>query len=482
MPDFQIRVLVLEDEIPLIKDMRDAFQTLQRDFSAHPKALVPDLKLALSLTQFRELMTNKHYHFTSLDLRVPSEPDGLLQSDTTSLATFEAIREDNRVTAAAVYTQFSVEHQESLRHSERLNMAYWRKSAADASPNIDPPILTVNQWAERVCEWITPYGPSQRHVLHQSTMLLPKPMAEVCTTLVNACAKEDIKHLSGSGAALAQGWRDANQKEGLQAICRLSELVKEWLWALLAARVCMGPSTGPMMQAQREAIQNVGRHGWADGDAIESQSLKETQLNDLIALLDEGGDQVNPRLKQHLGGCKRYNHQGDVPFVAALKTIRQTRNRLAHFNPNLDFSHEWAELALPFWRVLDVVAYFATFPMITEVHKQADGVYLTKLLDPVLASSKDRKLSGEWASANGQLLTRNDVYAVWPESVEKPMLLPLSPWVDRRKNSNGDWATYLYMGRTSQRKVRDLDAYSWRPETDQRSTGLRVEQLDGSTT
>lgn len=484
MSAYELRVLVLEDEVPVSALMRKHLEDLftsdrgrATKKGATPGWMRLNCGAATNLADFSNAIAGQHFHFASLDLRVPRSAGGPVLAETAGLQAYEAARNATPCLPASVYTQFTKDHLASLLVAGNLNVQYWQKAAADKNEQAEVPVLEPPQWAERVRHCLRPYGAAQRHVLESAVPYLPRMLAEPVDELKSACANWSKSHLGPSEFQHAERWRLDHAFDGLWTLCRLSEQCKEWLWNLLAARVCWGPADGVPMALLRKELSDLAQRGWGGKDSIDQQALKERQLNHFIVALGKGADASNPRLLSHLGGNEMEG--GDVPVVSAFKALRLLRNRIAHQNRGMDYTQEWEKVSLPFHRLLDLLAYFAAYPLLCDVQHLTDGFYNARMLDTLLSRSVDCKVKGLWDAEPGDRPASRQVYAVWPEKPDQPMLLSLSPWVDRRPGASGAvWDTFFYVGRSAQGKVRDLHSYTSEPTSDLRTDDRRSALLD----
>ena len=485
MSHHTIRILVLEDEVPAADEMKFQFGQVFEERQLRSKRLLEPMPgwmrfnwtHVTNVTDFHQRLTSECFSFSSIDLRVPEVEGGLVRPEAKGLLAFRHAQPKVPCLPAAIYTQFTPDHLNSLKQAGALHLAFWQKAAADGRPDADVPVLTPRQWAERTWEWLSPYGPAQRHVLERAVPWLPKALAETADQLKAACAQASDQHLSRRDSALAANWRSNFAREGLWQLCRLAEQCKEWLWSLLVARMCWGPVTNDSLAAQRDVLRHLAKDGWADKDSVERQDLKEAQINDFLAALELSEIGGNPLLISHLGGGLQDN-KGSRPIVTSFKALRLLRNRLAHQSTELDYSSEWDKVALHFYRVLDLVAYFAANPILCDVQHQTDGYYKAKLLDALLPRTIDCKVLSLWESQSGAQPLARQTYTLWPESPGQVHLLSLSPWVDRRPSASGGMDTYFFMGRSPQGKPRDLHSYTWESVADIREQSPRIDLLN----
>ena len=357
MSVYELRVLVLEDEVPVSVLMRKHLEDLfapDRGKVAKKGATPGWMRLncvaALNLADFSNAIASQHFHFASLDLRVPRSAGGPVLADTAGLQAYQAAQHAMPCLPASVYTQFTKDHLASLLVAGNLSVQYWQKAAADKDERAEMPVLEPSQWAERVRHCLRPYGAALRHVLESAVPCLPKVLAEPVNALKSACANWSKGHLSTSEFQHAERWRLDHAFDGLWTLCRLSEQCKEWLWNLLAARVCWGPVNGNAMTVLRKELADLAQKGWAGKDSIDQQALKERQLNHFILALGKGAGASNPRLLSHLGGNEVEG--GDVPMVSAFKAFRLLRNRMAHQNRGMDYTQEWEKVSFSCWKLL----------------------------------------------------------------------------------------------------------------------------------
>ena len=479
-----IRILVFEDEVPIAEELNFQFVQVFKERQQRTARLQEPMPgwMRFSWTHvtnvvaFHQKLDEEAFSFLSTDLRVPDVAGGLVRPGAQGLQAFRLAHPKVPCLPAAIYTQFTP-NTNSLKQASELHLAFWQKAAADSEPDAEIPVLTPRQWAERTWEWLTPYGPAQRHVLERAVPWLPKALTETTGQLKAACAQTSEQHRSRIDWSLAANWRANHAREGLWQLCRLAEQCKEWLWSLLVARMCWGPVTNDSLAAQRDVLRHLAKDGWADKDSVERQDLKEAQINDFLAALELSEIGGNPLLISHLGG-ELQDNKGSRPIVISFKALRLLRNRLAHQNPELDYSSEWDKVALHFHRVLDLVAYFAAHPILCDVQHQTDGYYKAKLLDALLPRTIDCKVLSLWESQSGVQPLARQTYTLWPESPGQVHLLSLSPWVDRRPSASGGMDTYFFMGRSPRGKPRDLHSYTWESVADMREQSPRIDLIN----
>lgn len=468
----QLRVLVLEDDNSLAEDMCSALE------SAFKKRTTPheyaEYQLRIDVIAYSQALAGKlkerHYHFLSLDLRVPIVPGAPLGSEPVGFDEYEAFVEDAHMGAykpicpGAVLTQYGAFHVGTAQRAGRSGLEFWGKSAADVSADADPPRLDPELWAEFVLERLLPYSTAMHHVLHLLSPLLPRALARLCDQLLPYCVS--VKQLKKIKSI--QNAREEN-RDALLAAFRLGELCKEWLFSLTAAHL-------NMLNALPSEVSDFAKGAGEIKSAVDIQALKEQYLETMLLRMVELHRQGNVKEPAYTYG-RFFSHLDVVPeaenkyleFVNGLKILRKTRNKLAHQDLKPPYEQLWQEISIPLRRVLDALALLGSFPLVTQVRAVAPGYVQASRFDAVNTMAQTfpvERIGTLDARSPDAHFDPRQVYALWPTPSGGLGLVPLWPWVALlRPNHEPELVTYLYAGRNPKGFPLGLECDHWTVQT-----------------
>ncbi|HZX30797.1 MAG TPA: hypothetical protein VFF03_05550 [Rhodocyclaceae bacterium] len=366
---------------------------------------------------------------------------------------------------ATIFTQHSINDISSAHRAGKAGIEFWSKAAGgqDVDTRASLPRLNADAWADFVAARLRPYSAAQHRALEQLSPLLPRALAHLCDQLAAVCVPAD-KLRDERIATRIKNDRD-DSRDALWTACRLGEMTKELLFALVAG-FCAQQGDLPEEVAAFAA-------GGATRSATEVQQIKEDYLQTMLLRLASGDGKAGPyacgRFFSHLdvvAGAK----QTQIEFIqGGLKVLRQARNRLAHRQVSPPFDQEWAEIAIALRRVMDALAFFGSFGLLARCRLVSPGHLQASRFDAVnsvLQTLAVERIGLFPPDPSRAELDPRQLYALWPSAAGSVGLIPLWPWVARLR-SNGDEAlrTYFYVGRNGKGAPLGLELDTWEVET-----------------
>lgn len=476
--DKQLRVLVLEDNDRLADRMTEAFEKILKTRNAAGQAFA-GYQLQIDRISYSQALSGKlkqrHYHFLSLDLRVPivlgapigSEPQGLEEYlaflQKTHMGTY------NPICSGVVLSQFGPEHVGAALRAGRAELEFWSKAAGqdDVSPEADPPRVNPELWAEFVLDRLLPYSSAMHHVLHQLSPLLPRALAHLCDQLLPYCVStEQLRN--AAAVRRTQSGREQS-RDALLAACRLGEMCKEWLFSLTTAHLSA-------LNALPSEVSDFASGAGKTKSAVEVQELKERYLEimllRMVELYRHGGDTESAyaygRFFSHLDVVPEAENKY-LGLVRGLAILRQTRNEAVHQINNPPYDKLWQKIAIPLRRVLDALALLGSFPLVTQARVVAPGHVQACRFDAANTMAQTfpvERIGTLDARSSEAHLDPTQVYALWPTPSGGLGLILLWPWVARmRANNEPDLMTYLYAGRNPKGLPLGLECDRWTVQT-----------------
>ncbi len=469
----QLRVLLLEDSEGWFDPQIEAIK-LQFLEQFDNKMYELNIIHAAYLADIPKKALTQHFHFLSIDLRMPMYPGGTMDYRT---GLDEIVRLPISSTClGAVLTAFSQKHPAKAKLAGRRSFEFWVKAAADRNLDVDAPILDAPDWAKFVLFRLQEYGPSTHFQLECLKQKLPHAIASACNSVQASCIpylwyeevqpENPLNTVQRQVLLEAKNRRDIDKDSLIQA-CRLGEFCKEWVFSSLAGLLNSA-------QALPTSVQKFAISGDID-NGIDKQQLKENLIHDmLIHLYRLSQDEDNKEFGEY--DLQRLFSHLDIPlgidlrqleFVNALKTLRQKRNELAHQNIEPPFEEHWQEIAVPLRRVLDALSFFYSYGIVTQTRKLNSYSVHAERFEAQAKDAKtyDIEFVGNVPLVRAQVHVRQ-IYAFWPLAGGGMGLIPLSPWLHCWKlNAQAAVQAHFYAGRNVKGLPLGIEADTWRNVT-----------------
>lgn len=467
---FDINLLVLEDDESMQEAMKRGLEKVKSELQKKKLRILP--RWITHSGVLPSELQSRLFHFASLDLRVPNVPNGILLSEQDGLKHFLSHRKIAPLTHVALMTMYAPDYLGAIEKAGRHHYELWRKAINEneSDTKIMPPVLTFDQWAERVLKQLEDYGRAQAFAWGAAKAMLPGYLRSCARELELCCENPWTDPARDAKAARTHRVRSHH---GLEYAFDLAEQVQNWLWVILCAYLAArAPSRLP------DSVARVLRSAPGDERPVEERrSDKEMQLGELCAQvlgLAKSMGEEPPLLLTQLG-CSEKEH-GATRFINALRLMRERRNTLTHEAKEGSYGSMWDDIALSLRWMLNVVAYLCAYPIVTELEALGSGNFRARRLGVDRSSSS----SEEWSVSHGVLRATgtDDVdaspdyeqaYALWPVQHGQLALVPLWPLIELRYNSDTKAReTFLYLMRDAHKRPRDLniDTLKWVTQTD----------------